>query len=535
MKILKYFFLILLMAFSCAFADNDIQVDVETAAQKLERAPAAFYGSLVNSNVYSKDLLKFNDFQKIYPQAYKAFMEWSEFKMARMQRDLADAPELVRKTFELRSSAKTSGFYLIHNIVRVDKVYDKTSKSWRNPKSDEVKKVFISFAYVGPDIFRDSTSWQLTQRVISVPVSDVNERPVKRVFFVDGTSEPCAFLDQAHLEKLRFFAYRMSYNVEPNYAIEVRKHMETLVSSGDFAAAAQIADSADLSPRSKILLKLLNRDYEFIANKDSVSLYRVTENSYPYEDRLDGLLNDQAAFLYFKGSSCNTLPDIPDVGRDSLCLTVKKIALKQIPKMLIAGKSAFSFALGSDVGFPFLAGKFPDYKSYFYFDVVLDFCLYDVVFGFEFNGRALDGKCDSCGIFDYGIQSVLGYKWLTTNYFESAVFGNLGGAFYVVPRHEDKKRINKQEPYFRYGLGAYVDLLVPNIVGKPMPKGDPLVGRLAFRLKAGFHNMKASKYGDSDGISPYIAIGFLLRGDVVKLGMSDIPSRTVFAKLDNQY
>jgi hypothetical protein len=45
--------------------------------------------------------------------------------------------------------------------------------------------------------------------------------------------------------------------------------------------------------------------------------------------------------------------------------------------------------------------------------------------------------------------------------------------------------------------------------------GDPFAGRVAFRLKAGFHNMKASKYGHADGISPYISLGLWIRGDFV--------------------
>jgi hypothetical protein len=101
-------------------------------------------------------------------------------------------------------------------------------------------------------------------------------------------------------------------------------------------------------------------------------------------------------------------------------------------------------------------------------------------------------------------------------YFESVAFANQGAAFYVVRRDGEKERENKQEGYFRYGFGAYVDYIFPSLEGKSMPKGDlPMVGRLAIRLKAGFHNMKASKYGHSNGISPYISLGFRLRGDVV--------------------
>ena len=174
-----------------------------------------------------------------------------------------------------------------------------------------------------------------------------------------------------------------------------------------------------------------------------------------------------------------------------------------------------------------MAGDFPDYKSYFFFNAALDFRVYDVVFGFDFAIRALEAKCDSCGNLDYGIHSMLGYRFLKTKYFESAVFGNLGGAFFVVPTSKDEK--NKQERYFRYGFGAYVDYIIPSLEGKTMPKGDPIAGRIAIRLKAGFHNMKASKYGRANGISPYISLGFRLRGDAVKLwNVSD------FSKLDVQ-
>ena len=90
-------------------------------------------------------------------------------------------------------------------------------------------------------------------------------------------------------------------------------------------------------------------------------------------------------------------------------------------------------------------------------------------------------------------------------YFESAAFANLGAAFYV-------------------------DYIFPSLEGKSMPKGDlPMAGRLAIRLKVGFHNMKASKYGHSNGISPYISLGFRLRGEVV-----EIWNANDFAKFDIQ-
>ena len=510
----KFIFAIALTLLSYSFAFEDVLVNSESVAKKLETAPVAYYGSLINSNVYSKDKLPWVHFDKEYPDVYKSFMEWSELKTARMERDLAEAPENVRKTFELRSQKESNGFYLIHNIIRVDKVYDKTTKTWVNPPLEKSKKVFTQFAYMGPDILRDSSSFKLIQRVISVPEFNPDSLN-KRIFFLDGVSEPVAFLDSPHLASVQFFPYRLNYSVEPNPAIEVRKRIESLVYAGDYAAADLLVDSADLSPRSKVLLKYLNRDYEFIANKDSVSERLVRIGTYRYEDGLDLLLNRTAERDYNEKFKCEELQDKPEYHKDLVCPMMESIALGKMMKTLIEGESYFSLGLGADFGIPFLVGDFPDYKSYFLFNVALDFRIYDVVFGFDFTGRALDAKCDSCGDFDYAIQASFGYRFFKTEYFEGAAFGNLGRAFYVVPTEKDGKRENKQEGYFRYGLGAYMDLLVPSIVGKVKPDGDPIAGRIALRLKAGFHNMKASKYGHSDGISPYISLGFRLRGDLI--------------------
>ena len=511
----KFIIAIVLTLLSCCFAFEDVVVNSESAAKKLEKAPVAYYGSLITSNVYSKDRLPWVHFDKEYPQAYKSFMEWSELKTARMERDLVEAPEVLRKTFELRSQKESNGFYLIHNIIHVDKVYDKATKTWVNPPQENAKKVFTQFAYMGPDILKDSSSFKLIQRVISVPEFDY-EVSNKRIFFLDGVSEPVAFLDTPHLENVQFFPYRLNYSVEPNQAIEVRNRIESLVYAGDYAAAVLLADSADLSPRSKAILKYLNRDYEFIANKDSVANRLVSISTYRYEDGLDLLLIRTAERDYHEKFNCEELQNKPEVNKALVCPMMESIALGTMMKALVGGESGFGIGLGADFGIPFLVGDFPDYKAYFFFNVALDFRIYDVFFGLEFNGRALDAKCDSCGDFEYSFQTSLGYRILKTQYFEGVGFANLGRAFYVVPTERDGKRANKQEGYFRYGLGAYVDLLVPNFIGKPMPEGDPLAGRIAIRLKAGFHNMKASKYGRSDGISPYISLGFRLRGDWVE-------------------
>ena len=201
----KYIFAIVLTLLSYSFAYDDMLVNSVTVAKKLETAPVAYYGSLITGNVYSEDRLPWVNFDKEYPDVYKSFMEWSELKTARMQRDLAEAPEIVRKTFELRSQKETNGFYLIHNIIHVDKIYDKETKTWVDPPVEKTKKVFTQFAYMGPDILKDSSSFKLIQRVIAVPKFD-SEIPNKRIFFLEGVSESVAFLDVQSLENVQFLS-----------------------------------------------------------------------------------------------------------------------------------------------------------------------------------------------------------------------------------------------------------------------------------------------------------------------------------------
>lgn len=515
MVMIRFLFAICLILFSYGFSYDDVIVDAGSVAKKLETAPVAYYGSLVSDNGFNQDQLIKINFEKDYPQVHKSFVEWSELKTARIERDLAEAPEIVRKTFNLLSKKELTGFYIIHKIVRVDKVYNKTLKTWENPKPEDKKKVLTQFAYIGPDIIRDSSSFKLIERVLTIPYMGSEDVPLKRVFFIDGVSAPVAFLEDSYLENVQFFPYRLNYTVEPNYAIEVRERMEKLVSDGAYKAAALLADSADLSLHSKALLKFLSEDYDFIANEDSLSDYWVTQNSYNYEDGLDHLLKWVGKRIYREKFRCEDLPKVPDRDNELLCETIENIALGKYLGETIKRINNVGIALGGDLGIPFLAGDFPDYKSFFFFNVALDFRIYNVMLSFEFNTRSLDEKCDSCGFLDYGIHSMLGYRVLKTKYFEGAAFANLGKAFYVVRRDGEEKRENKQESYFRYGFGAYVDYLFPSLVGKTMPEGDPIAGRIAIRLKAGFHNMKASKYGHSKGISPYISLGFRLRGDFV--------------------
>ena len=158
--------------------------------------------------------------------------------------------------------------------VIVEKIYDKNSKTWISPKPEEARKSLFYMAYVGVDISKDST-WKISQRLISLLPSDDNQIlgnvGKKRIFFLDGFSQECYDLtDSSILENLHYHPVRLKYDVPENPAVKIREKMQTLVEQGDYAAASVLADSADLSPRSKIIIKILNRDYEFVENKDSV-------------------------------------------------------------------------------------------------------------------------------------------------------------------------------------------------------------------------------------------------------------------------
>ena len=60
----KYFFAIVLTLLSYSFAFDDVVVKSESMAKKLEKAPVAYYGMLITSNVYSKDKLPWVLFDK---------------------------------------------------------------------------------------------------------------------------------------------------------------------------------------------------------------------------------------------------------------------------------------------------------------------------------------------------------------------------------------------------------------------------------------------------------------------------------------
>lgn len=166
---------LLLIAISVSFANWEIDdwhisfksvVDkfyqMQTVAQKLETAPVAYYGKLIQREYLQRESFDVyhSEFEKNFPQVYQSFMGWSDYKQKRQNELLTLAPEKYQQMFEQRYSAmNVKGFFLIHDEIRVDKVYDKVTKTWVTPKPGEEKKELFSFAYVGPDISQD-TSWK---------------------------------------------------------------------------------------------------------------------------------------------------------------------------------------------------------------------------------------------------------------------------------------------------------------------------------------------------------------------------------------
>ena len=200
---------------------------VQTVAQKLETAPVAYYGSLVQRKYLQKEFYRPEsvEFEQKFPQVYKSFIGWSDQKLKRQNELLSRAPEEYQQMFEERfSSMEVKGFFLIHDEIRVDKVYDKETKTWVTPKPEDAKKELFSFAYVGPDISVDST-WKISQRVM-VHLHDPEEKylPVKRIFFMDGYSEECySLMDTSFLEKIHYYPHRLKYDVKSNETLNVRE------------------------------------------------------------------------------------------------------------------------------------------------------------------------------------------------------------------------------------------------------------------------------------------------------------------------
>ena len=198
---------------------------VQTVAQKLETAPVAYYGSLVQRKYLQKEFYRPEsvEFEQKFPQVYKSFIGWSDQKLKRQNELLSRAPEEYQQMFEERfSSMEVKGFFLIHDEIRVDKVYDKETKTWVTPKPEDAKKELFSFAYIGPDISQDS-SWNISQRMMShLSNPEDQSHPVKRIFFMDGYSEECySLMDTSILERIHYLPHRLKYDVKSNASLVV--------------------------------------------------------------------------------------------------------------------------------------------------------------------------------------------------------------------------------------------------------------------------------------------------------------------------
>ena len=492
------------------------KVRSQSVASKLETAPVAYYGNLVEFRTYTEESLKSEHIDEAYPQLAESFVGWKNLKQKRQELLLSEAPEIYRKTFELnQSSFFLKGYFLLRYIVDVEKVYDKASKTWVAPTPENSQKSRFTFAYVGTDIVKDSADWQLVQRFFVKPSQKDfwrYETPRKRVFFLDGFSEPCGLFDDYSLGRVRYYPYRLKYNQELNYAIDVRQRMQKLVAAGEYSRAAQMADSANLSSRSKVLVKILNRDYDFIKSDDSTAFYLTDYGRLHYSDKLDSLLNDEVLYRYIDGSYCASIEKLSASDSADVCNIVRRVALKKLPEIRPSKKfdraNAFKFTASFDMGPFFLNGKFPDVKPAHYSDY--GFSVYDrkFVFGFDITSMSFDAQCDSCGTGDLGLHVMLGYAWLNTKYIEGAVFSNWGvGIFESAPKRENPKGMFLHEGYFRFGLGAYFDFLTPDLIRDPA--NSSFESRLGLRLRFGFNNIKVSDVGHADGYAPYIALGLV--------------------------
>lgn len=526
--IIRRVFLLLLMFAALSFAGRYISYrqvpfdsvadkfsQKQTVAEKLETAPVAYYGSLIQREYLHKEFDGMNHlvFAKKFPEVYKSFIGWSDYKQTRQNELLSQAPEKYRHMFEERySSMAVKGFFLIHDEIRVDKVYDKATKTWVTPKPEDAKKELFSFAYVGPDIAQDS-SWMISQRMMShLNEPDDKSKLVKRIFFMDGYSQECyTLMDTSVLERLTYYPHRLKYDVKPTAAMTIREKMQVLIKNGDYKAAGLLADSANLSPRSKIIAKILNRDYAFMVNGDSTGRYLDGYNGFVYADSLDEALDEAIINEYSQGEYCRSVRKEPDVDGTAVCGVLRKVAQREFPEPVVVREGGFRFNAFFDFGHPFLIGKFPDFDPMLYLDLGFNIYAGDWFGGIGVSIRTLDAKCDSCGTGDFGAHFELGYLWLKTKYVESGVWGNLGFSAVEVPPIKGKPDSEYQhERYFRYGFGIYFDALFPSLIGKPVKsfweKG--LGNRFGARLKLGMQNMNISEIGHGKGLSPFVSLGF---------------------------
>lgn len=518
----------LLVLFPLCFAEEDVAFDLvadkfsqmQTVSQKLETTPVAYYGSLVSEEVYCDLNEPDQNFIDQFPKVYQAFQGWRDFKLNKKEAYLSQLPETMRNMYEKRFAALgIKGVVLLHQVIQVERVFDKETKAWVRPKPEKSKENIFSFAYVGPDFTRDSLSWKLSQRMINtISASECDVK--KRIFFLDGFSGSLDFpLENAKLETLRFFPRRIKYDVVLRPSIMVRERMKAFVDSGNFAAAGELADSADLSPRSRVLLKILLRDYGFIENRDSIRFYNDDYNEFFYTDELDSALTRNVRAVYENGSYCDAAQKDPRADGKKVCDVVKKIVTFESPGLFVKDEGNFRFNISMDFGRQFLLGDFPDMEPKWRVDLGLSAYIDRGILGVETDIRHYDSKSDSLGFSDFGVNLMLGYLWFKTRYVESAVFGNIG--FSKLEKHSRHGDVYDGERYFRYGAGGYLDLIFPNYVGEPIQPRQSLVQRFSVRMKLAFHNMDVSGVHEAQGFTPYIALGLVWH--FVKVNATGVP------------
>lgn len=513
--ILKRLFLFLLAVVSLAFANADFVIirDIvkqESVVKKLETAPTAFYGTITGMRIVPEEELGKYTLEGDSARLFNFFHGWAETKRNRQEKDLSRAPEIFRKTFELRNlTGWDAGFYLVNYSLLVEKVYDRATGAWVAP-SGEAKKSIFTFAYVGTDISGDSTGWSLVQRLALIPFPEHSlqtNSQNKYIFFLDGFSDPVPSLDSS-LENVRYFPFRVKYDIKPHYAIDVRKRLLDFVNAGEYSAALALSDSADLSLRSRILLKVLNRDYEFILNEDSVMYYRDGYNNIQYGEGLDPRLNALLKYFVEDGSYCASVKGLSGKNRERVCETVKRIAANKPPERLYVSEDKFAFDFATNFGRPFLWGDFSGVSPSLYMNFETNVLMNRWIFGMNSSIVVLDTECDSCSANDFSANVQFGFLWLKTGYVESAAFASIGVSTFEY-NYGDADDYS-HESYFRYGVGMYFDLLFPNYIGKPV-EGSRIQSRFGLRLKFGFNNMDVSDIAQADGYSPYVSLGLTWR------------------------
>lgn len=539
----KRLIVLLLLPFCCAFGNVDLNVvhhdfdyfnvvnfdvvadkfpQLQTVNQKLETAHVAYYGVRVERVLYSvedKQKLELNLTEK-YPSVYKAFVGWADYKQKKQNELLKQAPEKIRQMFEFRKNTMVQhGYFLAHDLILVEKIYDKDTKTWVSPKPEESRKSLFYMAYVGPEVSKDSSSWKISQRLMNRfwEKGDYffDSTGVKRIFFLDGFSERCDFLmNSPSLQKLRYYPIRLKYDALAYSVFEIRKKVWDYLENENYVAADALADSADLSPRMKVLLKFLTYNRDFISNEDSVSNYRNEYNYIPYNDGLDSLLNAIVKIKFFEEKYCDSITVLLKKDKAQVREMLNWIAMKNLPEPLFSAESGFRLFAGSDVGHSFLIGDFPEIDPSWFFGFNFGLYLNDFVLGLDFRCADYQFKnsehdCDSCMMVDYSARVSIGVSLLKMKYLEGVVFANLGASRFSVKTYQNEigEQNLRRDYYVDYGVGGYIDALFPNYLWKPS-RGNNLTFRYGARLKFGINNMDLSDIGYGSGYSPYVSLGF---------------------------